>query len=115
VFELTREAYPDAREFVIPMVADDSMRRWSVLDSVELICRTGSGAIPDVQPQIMMQVSRDNGYIFGEEKWRDLGTVGNYDKRIRWRRLGRFLQMTLKFRITDQVDFTVVGLNANGR
>lgn len=113
IYELSRSAYPDAREFVIPMIADDSSRRWNTLDKVELICRVGSGAIPDVQPQMMMQASRDNGYIYGEEKWRDLGTVGNYDKRVRWRRLGRFLQITLKFRITDQVDFTAIGLNAD--
>lgn len=114
IYELTRSAYPDAREFTLPTIADDASRAWNKLDRLELICRTGSGAIPDEQPQMMLRVSRDNGYTYGEERWADMGTIGHYGSRVKWRRFGRFLQMNLNFRLTDQVDFTVMGVNANG-
>lgn len=115
LYELSRDAYPDMREFTIPHIADDNSRNWERLSNLELLCRSGTGAVPDIQPKVIMQISRDNGYTWGEEKWVDMGTLGDYDKRLRWRRLGRFLQFTVRFRVTDQVEFTVTGLNANGR
>lgn len=115
VYELTRSAYPDARQFTIPHLVDDANRQWSRLDLIELLCRTGSGAIPDNDPQVMLTISRDHGYTWGEERWVGLGTIGKYNTRARWRRLGRFLQMTLRFRLTDQVDWTVTGIHARGR
>lgn len=115
VYELTRDAMPDAREFTLQVPVDDDARRWLILDEVELIGRTGTGAIPDVDPKVMLRVSRDNGYTYGEEKWAGLGTVGQYDKRVRWRRFGRAQQMAMKFRMTDQYDWTVTGVRLRGR
>lgn len=115
VYELTRNAMPDVREFTVQVPVDDDARRWLILDEVELIGRTGTGAIPDVDPQVMLRVSRDNGYTYGEEKWAGVGTVGQYDKRVRWRRFGRAQQMSMKFRMTDQYDWTVTGVRLRGR
>lgn len=114
LYELTRSVYPDAREFTLPTIADDNSRAWNKLDRLELICRTGTGAVPDVQPKMMLRVSRDNGYKYGEERWADLGTTGKYGTRVKWRRFGRFLQMNMNFRLTDQVELTVMGVNVNG-
>jgi hypothetical protein len=114
IYELTRSAYPDAREFTLPSIADDQSLRWNKLDGIELICRTGTGAIPDEQPKMMLRVSRDNGYTYGEERWADMGTIGHYATRVKWRRFGRFLNMNLNFRLTDQTELTVMGVNANG-
>jgi hypothetical protein len=114
IYELTRAAYPDAREFTLPSIADDNSLRWNKLDRLELICRTGTGAVPDEQPKMMLRASRDNGYTYGEERWADMGTLGQYATRVKWRRFGRFLNMNLKFRLTDQTDLTVIGVNANG-
>lgn len=115
VYELTRDAIPDVREFTLQVPVDDDARAWRILDEVELIGRTGTGAIPDVDPQVMLRVSRDNGYTYGQEKWSGLGTVGQYDKRVRWRRFGRAQQMALKFRQTDAYDWTVTGVRLRGR
>lgn len=115
VYELTRSAYPDVREFTLPHFANDAERTWQVLDEVELIQRTGTGAIAAGTSQVMMRVSRDGGYTWGEEKWANEGTVGAYQSRVRWRRLGRWLQLTATFRKTDQTDWTVLGVHARGR
>lgn len=115
VYELSRDVIPDVREFTVSIPVDDDTRAWRSLDEIELVGRTGTGAIPDTDPQVMLRLSRNNGYVEGEEKWVGLGTVGDYAKRIRWRRLGRFLQMSMTFRQTDQYDWTVLGVRLRGR
>lgn len=147
VYELSRDAIPDAREFTVQVPVDDSVQRWKILDEVELIGRTGTGRRPTnpailideggailvdeggsvilvdettpdgavESPNVMLRVSRDNGYTEGEEKWKGLGSVGDYAKRVRWRRFGRFQQCAMTFRQTDQYDWTVLGVRLRGR
>lgn len=114
VYELTRSAYPDIREFALPHFADDANRQWRVIDEIELVQRTGTGAIAAGTSQVMMRVSRDGGKTWGEEKWSNEGTVGRYNARVRWRRLGRYRQVTAKFRKSDQTEWTVLGVFARG-
>ena len=47
---------------------------------------------------ITLSMSRDNGVTFGPEKARDVGPVGDTDKRIIWRNLGQFRQATARIR-----------------
>lgn len=115
VYSLSRDVLPDEREVVLQVPVDDDARQWRILDEVELIGRTGTGAIPDVDPLVMLRVSRDNGYTYGEEKTAGIGHIGQYDKRVRWRRFGRALQMALKFRMTDAYDWTILGIRLRGR
>lgn len=114
VYELTRDVKPDAREFVMPHFSDDARRAWSVLHELELIQRTGTGAIADGASYVMMRISRDGGKTWGEERWANEGTVGAYNSRVRWRRMGRFRQIAAKFRKTDQTEWTVLGVYAHG-
>ena len=60
---------------------------------------TGQG----VNPQAMLQVSRDNGYQFGAEQWRSFGTLGQYAKRVQWNRQGAGQVFAFKVAITDPV------------
>lgn len=115
VYEITRDVIPDVREFTIMPPVNDGVKDWNILDEVELLGRTGTGAIPDVDPQVIMSISRNNGFVFGEQDWNGLGTVGDYAKRVRWRRLGRFQQMAIKFRQTDPYDWTILGVRIRGR
>lgn len=45
-------------------------------------------------PQVMLRWSDDGGHTWSNEHWAGLGRVGEYDRRVVWRRLG----MTLKLR-----------------
>jgi hypothetical protein len=54
-------------------------------------------------PQIMLQVSKDGGHVWSQERWVSLGQTGKYQTRAQWRRLGRSREWTFKFRITDPV------------
>jgi hypothetical protein len=64
---------------------------------------TGQGS----DPQIMMQVSKDNGKTFGPERWKKMGKAGQYKKRIHWDQLGSSEDFVLQYTMTDPVKFVV--------
>ena len=39
-------------------------------------------------PQVMLQVSRDGGFTYGDEMWTTFGAQGQFLRRAEWRRLG---------------------------
>lgn len=60
----------------------------------------------------MLRWSDDGGHTWSNEYWRDMGLVGEYGKRVIWRRLG----MTTKLRDrvyeisgTDPVKIAIMG------
>ena len=63
-------------------------------------------------PQVMLRWSDDGGHTWSNEHWASMGKIGQYFKRVFWRRLG----MTLKLRDrvyevsgTDPVKVAIVG------
>jgi hypothetical protein len=63
-------------------------------------------------PQFMLRWSDDGGHTWSNEHWRGGGSVGEYGRRIIWRRLG----MTLKLRDrvyevsgTDPIKIAIMG------
>lgn len=54
-------------------------------------------------PQVMLQISKDNGHTWGNELWKDLGAIGRYLTRVEWRRLGLARDWLFKLRITDPI------------
>jgi hypothetical protein len=67
-----------------------------------------------VDPQLVMQVSKDGGKTFGIEKPVSLGTKGSYrKKRALWRRLGKSNDFVFKFTLTDPVQFVILSAVAN--
>lgn len=76
---------------------------------------TGQGS----DPQVMLRWSDDGGHTWSNEHWASIGKIGQYYKRVFWRRLG----MTLKIRDrvyevsgTDPVKIAIMGaeLHADG-
>ena len=70
-------------------------------------------------PQVMLRWSDDGGHTWSNEHWASIGKIGEYYKRVFWRRLG----MTLKLRdrvyevsMTDPVKVAIMGaeLHASG-
>jgi hypothetical protein len=60
--------------------------------SLQLDCETGVGG--DEDPQVMLRWSDDGGHTWSNEHWKGMGLVGEYGRRVIWRRLG----MTMKLR-----------------
>ena len=82
--------------------------------SLQLDCETGVGLVTGQgnNPQVMMRFSDDGGHTWSNENWADMGKIGEYFRRVIWRRLG----MTLKLRDrvyevsgTDPVKLALLG------
>jgi len=74
---------------------------------------------PGADPQVMLRWSDDGGHTWSNEHWAGMGKIGEFYKRVFWRRLG----MTLKLRDrvyeisgTDPVKLVILGaeLQASG-
>ncbi len=67
------------------------------------------GSDPSITPKIVLQTSKD-GREWGVEKWRDLGIIGNFFKRVTWHGLGAFRRFQVRIRCTDPVQRDVYGV-----
>jgi len=82
--------------------------------SLQLDCESGVGLITGQgsNPQVMLRWSDDGGNTWSSEHWSSMGGIGEYNRRVFWRRLG----MTLKLRDrvyeisgTDPVKIAIMG------
>jgi hypothetical protein len=69
-------------------------------------------ATQGADPQVMLRWSDDGGHTWSSEHWASMGKIGQYYKRVIWRRLG----MTVKLRDrvyevsgTDPVKIAIMG------
>jgi hypothetical protein len=76
------------------------------------ITTEASLALSGHDPQVMLRWSDDGGHTWSNEHWKSMGKVGEYGRRVIWRRLG----MTLKIRDrvyeisgTDPVKVAIMG------
>ena len=77
-----------------------------------LVVATAQQIYKDTNPRIMLQVSRDGGYTYGNEMWIKMGAIGQYLRRAEWRRLGVSRSYVFKFRITDPIKVVIIGAAA---
>jgi hypothetical protein len=82
--------------------------------TLQLDCESGVGinSGQGEDPQVMLRFSDDGGHTWSNESWKSMGKIGEYYKRVIWRRLG----MTLKLRDrvyevsgTDPVKIAIMG------
>jgi hypothetical protein len=82
--------------------------------TLQLDCETGVGINlgQGEDPQVMLRWSDDGGHTWSNEHWASMGKIGQYYRRVFWRKLG----MTLKLRDrvyevsgTDPVKIAVMG------
>ena len=77
-----------------------------------LIAEQEAAATQGADPQVMLRWSDDGGHTWSNEHWASMGKIGQYYKRVIWRRLG----MTTKLRdrvyevsATDPVKIAIMG------
>ena len=78
---------------------------------LEIDMETGVGLDGGVQgsdPQVMLDWSNDGGHTWSNELWKSAGAIGEYKKRIMWRRLGSFRDRVFRMKITDPVKVTLI-------
>lgn len=68
---------------------------------------TGQGS----DPQVMLQVSKDGGHTWGNERWTSIGAIGNYKARARFPKLGIAFNgdWTFRTRFSDPAKFALLG------
>jgi hypothetical protein len=111
LYRLDPETYTDdgatiVREFVS---RHQKSGDWSHFASLWIEMQAGVGlqSGQGSDPQVMLQISRDNK-PFGAELWRSFGRVGQYTARAVWNRLGRARNWTFRVRVTDPVPVTFI-------
>jgi hypothetical protein len=86
--------------------------------SLQIDCESGVGTNTGQgsDPQMMLRWSDDGGHTWSNEHWTSMGKIGEYYRRVIWRRLG----MTLKLRDrvyeisgTDPVKLAIMGAELN--
>jgi len=66
---------------------------------VELEFEYGTGGSSDAQ--VMLRWSDDYGHTWSQEYWKPMGKIGEYLKRLRWKRLGQSRDGVFEIRMTD--------------
>lgn len=91
-----------ARELI---TRHQSAGQWTVFDEVWIEFEAGTGTISGqgANPQVMLQVSKDGGHVYGNEIWVPMGKIGEYRRRAVFRNLGRSRDWVFKIRVTDPV------------
>ena len=80
--------------------------------SLELFMESGVGTVECPDPQVSLAIS-DSNKTFSYERSRSIGKLGEYHRRIIWRRNGVFSRFaTLLFRVSDPVKKCFITLEA---
>lgn len=80
---------------------------------IELTIESGVGNVDDPDPKVSMSWSKD-GKTFSDPRTRLMGKVGEYIRRVIWRRNGRFPRMAiLNFTSSDKVKQVWIKLEGN--
>lgn len=83
--------------------------RYVAVHRLQVDFETGVGQSNNSTPQVMLQVSRDNGNTWGNELWQSIGKIGEYLTRVIWWRLGTARDFVFKLRVTDPVKVVIAG------
>lgn len=80
---------------------------WFELDMEAGVGLSGSGQGTD--PVAVLEWSDDGGHTWSNEHEADIGAIGEYKARVRWRRLGSARQRTYRVTISDPVKVVLIG------
>ena len=82
-------------------------------NSLEIGVEVGTGTVNGREPEILLAISRDGGLTYTDWTAAGMGKLGEYRKKVDFRRLGIARQMTFKIRITDPVKVAICGSYVN--
>jgi hypothetical protein len=109
VYRMALDLYEDVdgeiirRERTPPRLSAPGQVRF-ITDEIQLVMDVGVGLIgasdtdPDINPQAMLQTSRDGGRTWGPERTAALGKIGEYSTRVTWHQCGQARNRVDRFR-----------------
>lgn len=83
--------------------------------SVQIDFLPGVGLENGLDPQAMLQYSKDGGSTWSSELWRSVGKIGEYTKRAIWHRMGSDFRRMYRLTVTDPVVWKVWGIYGWGQ
>lgn len=79
-------------------------------DPYQVQLYAGDNLPPGADPQIMLDWSDDGGRSWSTlKKWRSMGKMGEYVKRLRWLKMGQARQRILRLQVSDPVRRNLIG------
>jgi hypothetical protein len=63
----------------------------------------------------MLDWSDDGGHTWSAEHWRDIGAVGRYKDRVRWKQLGQSRDRVYRVTITDPVKRVILSASSEAK
>lgn len=83
------------------------------ISRIEATTESGAASVAETEPQIRLSLSRD-GEVFGPERSRSMGKVGDRNKRQIWNKNGYFARRaSLKFSFSDKAKISLVKVDAD--
>ncbi len=67
------------------------------------------GGVQGSNPIVMLDYSDDGGHSWSNEKFASAGALGEYKKRVIWRRLGLFRDRVFRVKISDPINAVLLG------
>jgi len=118
IYRLSQNYYKDGSEPIICEVTtaplNNNLNRMSIYSlelSFQMATATESGDGSD--PQVMMEHSNSGSYGWSKESKRGLGKRGEYQRRVKWNKLGTARNRIFRIRTTDPVYRVLFGAVAD--
>lgn len=99
---------------ISPPLSSDRKRMF--MSRFELDVESGVGLTTGqgLDPQIMMDYSDDGGRTFiNLQRWKSMGALGEFRKRLKWNRLGNSRDRMMRISISDPVPRTIIAAHAD--
>lgn len=95
-----------------PHISNDLKYLFCSLFALDMEVGVGLISGQGSNPQVMLQWSDDGGHTWSDESWTPFdtaGAIGDFKKRVRFRRLGKFRDRVFRVTITDPVKVVLLG------
>jgi len=116
LYQLDMDVYTDnseviQRRFTLPEIYDKKSRNCQVHHRLEIEFEAGVGLATGQgeDPQAMLDWSDNGGHTFQNERWTDIGKIGEYSRKAVWDMLGMSEGRTYRCTISDPVKVVVMG------
>lgn len=83
-----------------------------IMSNIQVIAETGVGVSGEDTPLMLMSYSDDGGRTYTNDREGSMGDVGQYRKRIKWNRVGKFYQRVIRLRISAPVRRAIISAEA---
>jgi hypothetical protein len=118
VYKFNDEYYMDDTDYItrlraFPHISAGGKKAFCSELKIDMETGVGLDSGQGSDPQVVMQFSNDGGHTWSDESWTSaggkIGGIGDYKKRVMWRRLGSFRDRVFRIQITDPVKVVLIG------